>query len=68
MSIVKGFGQCWYDFIVGDDWKIAAAVVTALSLGAVAAAAMSDVSWLPPVVGLAIAIAFTISLVVDGSR
>jgi hypothetical protein len=23
MRLVRGFGAFWYDFIVGDDWKIA---------------------------------------------
>jgi hypothetical protein len=31
---VTGFGRFWWDFIVGDDWRIAAGVVLALALGA----------------------------------
>jgi hypothetical protein len=30
MAFLKGFGRFWYDFIIGDDWKIAAAVVATL--------------------------------------
>ena len=30
MKFLKSFGQFWYEFIIGDDWKIAAAVVIAL--------------------------------------
>lgn len=30
MSFLIGFGKFWYDFIIGDDWTIAAAVVIAL--------------------------------------
>lgn len=30
MSFLAGLGRFWYDFIVGDDWTIAAAVVVAL--------------------------------------
>ena len=30
MKFLKAFGQFWYDFIIGDDWKIAVAVVLAL--------------------------------------
>jgi hypothetical protein len=33
MRFVKGFGQFWYDFIIGDDWKIAVAVVAVLAIG-----------------------------------
>jgi hypothetical protein len=35
MRFVRGFGRFWYDFLIGDDWKIAAAVVTTLTIGAV---------------------------------
>jgi len=36
MRYLRGFGRFWFDFIVGDDWRIAAGVVTALGLGALA--------------------------------
>ena len=69
MRLVKGIGQFWYDFIVGDDWKIAAAVVAALAVGAVlAAGAAEGASWLPPVAGALVVLAFTVSLVVDVRR
>jgi hypothetical protein len=29
---VAGFLRFWYDFIVGDDWMVAAGIVTALGL------------------------------------
>lgn len=35
MRFLRGFGQFWYDFIVGDDWKVAAAVVGVLVLGVI---------------------------------
>jgi hypothetical protein len=28
MNFLKAFGHFWYDFLIGDDWKIAAYVVT----------------------------------------
>ena len=34
MRVVKGFGRFWWDFIVGDDWRIAAGVVVVLAAGA----------------------------------
>ena len=37
MKFLKAFGLFWYDFIIGDDWKIAAYVVAALALVAVLA-------------------------------
>lgn len=29
---LRAFGQFWYDFIIGDDWKIAVGVVVALAI------------------------------------
>lgn len=33
MRFLKGFGRFWYDFVIGDDWKIAVAVVAVLAIG-----------------------------------
>ena len=32
MKWVKAFGTFWYDFIVGDDWRVAVAIIAALAL------------------------------------
>ena len=29
---LKAFGAFWYDFVVGDDWRIAAGVVAMLAV------------------------------------
>ena len=44
MRFVVGFGRFWWDFIVGEDWKIAAGVAVVLAVGAllVAATSLSD--------------------------
>ena len=34
MRFARGFARFWWDFIVGDDWRIAAGVVTVLAAGA----------------------------------
>lgn len=39
MRYVKGFGKFWYDFIVGEDWRIAAGVAFTLAVGALLASA-----------------------------
>ena len=31
---VKSFGLFWYDFVIGDDWHVAAIVVAMLSVTA----------------------------------
>lgn len=34
MNRLRTFGAFWYDFIVGDDWRIAASVIVALAVTA----------------------------------
>jgi hypothetical protein len=29
---IRAFGAFWYDFIVGDDWRVAVGVVVALAI------------------------------------
>jgi hypothetical protein len=43
MRFVRGFGRFWWDFVVGDEWRIAAGVVAVLAAGALAAAG----NWAP---------------------
>ena len=38
IRFVRGFGRFWWDFIVGDDWRIAAGVVVVLTAGALVVA------------------------------
>jgi hypothetical protein len=35
MSRIRAFGHFWWDFIVGDDWRVAAGLGIALALTAV---------------------------------
>ena len=42
----------WYDFIVGDDWRVAAGVIAALAATAGLAAAGIPAWWLLPVASL----------------
>ena len=66
MKFLKSFGQFWYDFIIGDDWKIAAAVVLALGvLCAVMKANVLSDGALTILGAVAIVSAFAISLIID---
>jgi hypothetical protein len=48
---MKAFFRFWYDFVVGDDWSIAAAVVAALAITAVLAHhGWRSLWWLMPLV------------------
>jgi hypothetical protein len=38
MRFIKAFFVFWYDFIVGDDWRVALGVVSSLAVCAVLAA------------------------------
>ncbi len=49
---LAAFGAFWYDFVVGDDWRLAVGVVIALGLTAVLAAASVAAWWATPVVVL----------------
>ncbi|MFN8221922.1 MAG: hypothetical protein U0R50_01590 [Gaiellales bacterium] len=42
MRALQAFGRFWWDFVIGEDWRIAAGVTAILALGAVLVAA--DVS------------------------
>jgi hypothetical protein len=35
MRRLKQFGLFWYDFVIGDDWRVAALVAAALAVTAV---------------------------------
>ncbi len=50
MSRLRAFGAFWWDFIVGDDWRIAVGVIVALAATAGLAAAGLTAWWLLPLV------------------
>ena len=57
---LRGFGAFWYDFVVGDDWRVAVGVVVALALTYVLSTATSIPSWW--VLPVAVVILLTLSL------
>jgi hypothetical protein len=59
MRKVKGFFAFWYDFIVGDDWRVAAAVVIALGITYGVSRSSVPSWWIMPV---AVALVLTASL------
>jgi|KBSSwiStaDraftv2_1062776.scaffolds.fasta_scaffold2334506_1 hypothetical protein len=66
MRYVVAFGRFWYDFVVGDDWRIAAGVVLVLALGAIALVAGIGGPWLPAAIAVALILAFSIPLLRAG--
>jgi hypothetical protein len=66
VKAVKDFGAFWYEFIVGDDWKIAVAVVLALVVAGLLVAWSGLGDHTLAVIGAALVAAlFSLSLVVD---
>ena len=45
---MKRFAHFWWDFIVGDDWRVAAGIALALGITAVLAATSEPAWWVLP--------------------
>ena len=56
MNRLAAFGRFWWDFIVGDDWRVAAALAVALALSAVLAHGGVAAWWVLPA-GMVVALA-----------
>jgi uncharacterized membrane protein len=46
---VRAFGAFWYDFVVGDDWRVAVLVVVALATTYAVSTTSVPAWWVPPV-------------------
>ncbi len=65
MKYLKSFGEFWYDFIIGDDWHVAALIVAGLVVTEILThAAKVNAWWLLPAVALA-ALAWSLHRVTD---
>jgi len=68
MNLIKAFGAFWYDFVIGDDWQVAAFVVAGLALTASCAhAAGVNAWWLLPLFVFA-ALAWSLHRATKSSR
>jgi hypothetical protein len=59
MNRIKRFGAFWYDFVVGDDWRVAVGVVVALAVTAALHHAAISAWWVVPV-AVALLLPFTL--------
>jgi hypothetical protein len=48
MRRLRAFGRFWYGFVVGDDWRVAVAVVVALAVTALVAGVGLPAWWVLP--------------------
>ena len=48
MRLLAAFGRFWWDFVVGDDWVVAAAIVAAIGSTAAVAAVGVAAWWVLP--------------------
>jgi hypothetical protein len=56
MRYLRPFGRFWWDFVVGDDWRVAAGIGVALALTKLLTAEGVDAWWLLPAgIGLLLA-------------
>jgi hypothetical protein len=56
---MRRFGRFWWDFVVGDDWRVAAGIAVALALTKLLTSEGVNAWWLMPV---AVAIVLAASL------
>jgi hypothetical protein len=65
MKQLKAFGAFWYDFIIGDDWHVAALIVIGLVVTEILThVAKVNAWWLLPIVA-AVALAWSLHRVTD---
>lgn len=52
MKYIRGFGNFWYGFFIGDAWELAAGVVLTLLIAALLVSALLGIAWLIMPIGI----------------
>jgi nitrate/nitrite transporter NarK len=68
VNILRGIYRFLYDFIIGDDWKIAVAVITALTIGLLLLAVGLPTTATVIITAGLVGAAFTIAMLIDVQR
>jgi hypothetical protein len=68
MRLLRAVGRFAYDFVIGDDWRIAAAVIAALLAGVVMLASAVPATVTVLVTAGLMALGFTAAMVVGVRR
>jgi hypothetical protein len=50
LARIKSFGAFWYDFVIGDDWRVAVGVVAALLITWAVSTSTVSSWWVAPVI------------------
>lgn len=58
-AALRGFAAFWWDFVIGDDWRIAGGIIVALAATAAVARTSVPAWWIVP---LAVALLLALSL------
>jgi uncharacterized membrane protein len=48
MDRLRAFGAFWYDFVIGDDWRVAAGVICALFITWAVSTSTVAAWWITP--------------------
>jgi hypothetical protein len=65
---LRAFGAFWYDFVVGDDWRVAFGVVVALVITFVLSETTSIATWWVVPVAVAVLLPYSLWRVVRGAE
>ncbi len=68
MNALRAVGEFFFDLIIGDDPKIAAAVLVALAFAGLALAVGASATVVTVMGAVAVVVAFTVSLLLDIRR
>ena len=68
MRVLAGFARFWWDFVIGDDWRIAAGVGVVLAAGALVVS-QTSLSHALVAVGSAVGVAIVaVAAILSASR
>jgi hypothetical protein len=57
MTLVRRFGRFWWDFVIGDDWRLALGSAVALVATGVLAASGASAWWTTPAIVITVLVA-----------
>jgi hypothetical protein len=67
MNALRSFGRFWYDFLVGDDWRLAAGVLVLVPIVFVGTHHGANVWWVLPL-GVALLLAVSVGIAARRAR